>query len=137
MGLNKCMIIGNLGNDPELKYTQSGKAVANFNVAVSEKYKGKENTEWFKIVVWDKLAEICGEYLKKGSQVYLEGKIQTRSWEDRDGNKRYTTELVAFQMQMLSGREMSRGQDYDNSGKEESQGQSGQGNEPEDMDVPF
>ncbi len=105
-GLNKAMIIGNLGQDPELRYTPSGVAVANFSVATSEKWKDKdgndqEKTEWHRVVIWRKLAEICGEYLKKGSKVYLEGKLQTRSWEDDNGVKRYATEIVVNQMQML------------------------------------
>ncbi|MBI4793792.1 MAG: single-stranded DNA-binding protein [Deltaproteobacteria bacterium] len=105
--INKAIIIGNLGSDPEVRYTQSGTAVANFNVATTEKWKGKdgqmqEQTEWHRVVAFDRLAEICGEYLSKGSKVYIEGRIQTRSWNDKDGNKRYTTEIVAKEMKMLS-----------------------------------
>ena len=108
-GVNKVILIGNLGADPEIRYTPSGMAVANFNIATSEKWTTKEGqkedrTEWHKIVTFGKLAEICGEYLAKGRPVYLEGRIQTRQWEDRDGNKRYTTEIVANQMQMLGGK---------------------------------
>ena len=104
--VNKVIIVGNLGADPELKYTASGRPVASFTVATKEQWTGKdgqkeEKTEWHRLVAWAKLAEICGEYLRKGSQVYIEGKLQTRSWEDRDGNKRYTTEIVAQTMQML------------------------------------
>ncbi|MBW2621296.1 MAG: single-stranded DNA-binding protein [Deltaproteobacteria bacterium] len=102
-GVNKVIIIGNLGRDPEIRYTQNGKAVCNFSVAVTEKRGGNENTEWFNVVAWEKLAEICGEYLSKGRQVYIEGRLQTREWEDRDGNKRQTTEIVALQMQMIGG----------------------------------
>ena len=103
--VNKAILVGNLGADPEVRYTTSGKAVATFNVATKQ-WAGKDaekegKTEWHRIVAWERLAEICGEYLKKGSQVYIEGRIQTRSWEDRDGNKRYTTEIVAQTMQML------------------------------------
>jgi single-strand DNA-binding protein len=105
--INKAIIIGNLGSDPEVRYTQSGTAVANFNVATTEKWKGKdgqmqEQTEWHRVVAFDRLAEICGEYLSKGSKVYIEGRIQTRAWNDKDGNKRYTTEIVAKEMKMLS-----------------------------------
>ncbi|MCK9295651.1 MAG: single-stranded DNA-binding protein [Desulfobulbaceae bacterium] len=104
--INKAIIIGNLGSDPEVRYTQSGTAVANFNVATTEKWKGQdgqmqEQTEWHRIVAFARLAEICGEYLSKGSKVYVEGRIQTRSWNDKDGNKRYTTEIVAREMKML------------------------------------
>ena len=109
-GLNKVLIIGRLGQDPDLQYTPSGVAVAKFSVATSETWKDKdsgekqEKTEWHRIVVWRRLAEICGEYLSKGSQVYIEGKLQTRQWEDKDGNKRWTTEIVANQMQMLGSK---------------------------------
>lgn len=106
MSINKVILVGNLGKDPELRYTPSGAAVANFTLATSERFKDKsgewqEKTEWHNIVAWRQLAEICGKYLHKGKQVYIEGKIQTRSYDDRDGNKRYTTEIVAEQMQML------------------------------------
>jgi single-strand DNA-binding protein len=104
--LNKVMLIGNLGADPEIRYTPSGAAVANFNMATKAQWTTKEgekqdSTEWHRIVAWRRLGEICGEYLHKGSLVYIEGRLQTRSWEDRDGNKRYTTEIVAQGMQML------------------------------------
>jgi single-strand DNA-binding protein len=108
-GRNLVILVGRLGRDPELKYTSDGKAVANFSVATSEDWKDKktgekkERTEWHRIVVWGRLGEICGEYLRKGSQVYLEGKIQTRQWEDKEGNERYVTEIVAHTMQMLGG----------------------------------
>ena len=106
MSVNKVILVGNLGKDPELRYTASGTAVANFSLATTERYKDRdgnsqEKTEWHNIVVWRQLAEICGKYLTKGKQVYLEGKIQTRSYDDRDGNKRYITEIVVDQMQML------------------------------------
>lgn len=108
-GLNKVMLIGNLGGDPELRYTTSGQPVANFSVATSESYRDNnenlvERTEWHKIVVWGKLAEICKQYLKKGEKVYIEGKLQTRSWEDQDSRKHYTTEIVCSDMQMLGSR---------------------------------
>lgn len=108
-GVNKVIIIGHLGRDPEMKYTPSGVPVANFSIATSETWKDKntgekqEKTEWHRIVAWNRLAEICGEYLKKGSQVYLEGKLQTRSW-DKDGETRYATEIVAQSMQMLGSK---------------------------------
>ncbi len=106
MSVNKVILVGNLGKDPELRYTPSGAAVATFSLATSERYKDKsgqmqEKTEWHNIVVWRNLAEICGKYLHKGKQIYIEGRIQTRSYDDRDGNKRYMTEIVADQMQML------------------------------------
>jgi single-strand DNA-binding protein len=108
-GLNKVMLIGNLGRDPEIRYTATGRPVANFTLATNESWlnqKGEreERTEWHNIVVWGKLAEICGEHLSKGKQVYLEGRIQTREWEDKEGNKRRTTEIVASQMVMLGRR---------------------------------
>lgn len=104
--VNKAIIIGNLGADPEIRYTPSGTAVANFSVATREQWTNKdgekeERTEWHRIVAWARLGEICGEYLKKGSPVYIEGRLQTRSWEDREGIKRYTTEIIAQTMQML------------------------------------
>jgi single-strand DNA-binding protein len=98
-----------LGGDPEVRYTQSGTAVANFNMATTEKWKGQdgemqEHTEWHKVVAFARLAEICEEYLSKGSLVYIDGRIQTRAWDDKDGNKRYTTEIVAKEMKMLGGK---------------------------------
>ncbi|MBW2585265.1 MAG: single-stranded DNA-binding protein, partial [Deltaproteobacteria bacterium] len=96
-GINKVILIGNLGGDPEVRYTPSGDAVANFNIATSEEWKDKDTgekkvrTEWHRIVAWRRLGEICGEYLSKGRQVYVEGRIQTNAWEDKEGNKRYTT----------------------------------------------
>lgn len=107
--INKAILVGNLGGDPEIRYTQSGTQVASFTVATTERFKGKdgqmqENTEWHRIVAWNRLAEICGEYLHKGSRVYIEGKIQTRKWQDQSGNDRYTTEIVAREMKMLSPR---------------------------------
>lgn len=108
MSVNKVILIGNLGSDPELRYTQGGQAVANFNIATNERWTDKdgktnERTEWHKIVVWGRTAENCEKYLKKGRQVYIEGRLQTRDWEDRDGNKRYTTEIVAQNVTFLSG----------------------------------
>lgn len=107
--LNKAMLIGHLGADPDQKYTQSGVAVCNFSVATSERWKDKdgqqqENTEWHRIVVWKKLAEVCNQYLHKGSKIYVEGKIQTRKWQDQNGNDRYTTEIVASNVQFLTSK---------------------------------
>ena len=109
MSVNKVILVGNLGKDPELRYTPSGAAVATFSIATTERYKDRdgnrqEKTEWHNIVVWRQLAEICGKYLHKGKQIYIEGKIQTRSYDDRDGNKKYITEIVADQMHMLGSK---------------------------------
>ena len=108
-GVNKVILLGNLGADPEIRYTPGGMAVVNFRLATSETRANKEGqketkTEWHRVVAFGKLAEVCGEYLSKGKQVYIEGKIQTRSWE-KDGEKKYTTEILANQMQMLGSRE--------------------------------
>jgi single-strand DNA-binding protein len=107
--INKAILIGNLGADPEIRYTQNGTQVATFSIATTERWKGQdgqmqESTEWHKIVAYRKLAEICGEYLNKGAKVYIEGKIQTRKWQDQSGNDRYTTEIIAREMKMLSPR---------------------------------
>ncbi len=109
-GINKAILIGRLGRDPEVRYTQDGSAVANFTIATSEEWKDRESgekrerTEWHRIVAFRKLGEICGKYLAKGRQVYVEGRIQTRKWEDREGNTRYTTEIVASDVQFLGTR---------------------------------
>ena len=105
-GVNKVILIGNLGSDPTMRYTSGGTAVANFNVATSETFKNKSGeketrTEWHRVIAWARLAEICNEYLRKGKQVYVEGRLQTREWEDQQGNKKYTTEVVAREMTML------------------------------------
>ncbi len=105
-GVNKVILVGNLGGDPQIRYTPQGTAVANFNIATTERFNNKNGeresrTEWHRIVAWGRLAEICNEYLKKGKQVYIEGRIQTRQWDDKDGNKRSTTEIVANNMVML------------------------------------
>ena len=107
--LNKITIIGRLGADPDVRYTQNNTAVANISVATSERYKDKsgqqqEKTQWHRVVVWDRLAEICQKYLKKGSLVYFEGKSESREWEDKDGVKRYTTEIIAREMKMLDSK---------------------------------
>ena len=109
-GVNKAIILGNLGKDPEMRYTADSKAVANLTIATSEKWKDKntgqqqEKTEWHRVVAFGKLAEIMEQYLAKGSQVYIEGKIQTRKWQDQQGQDRYTTEIVAKDMQMVGGK---------------------------------
>ncbi len=116
-GINKVILVGRLGRDPEVRYTPDGTAIANFSIATSEEWKDKgtgekkERTEWHRIVAFRRLGEICGEYLSKGRQVYIEGRLQTRDWQDKDGVKRYSTEIVASQMQMLGSRES-----YDNKG---------------------
>ncbi|MBI4161586.1 MAG: single-stranded DNA-binding protein [Acidobacteria bacterium] len=112
--VNKVILIGNLGRDPEVRHTQNGTLVANFPMATTEGWTGKdgqkqERTEWHRIVVWGKQAEVCGQYLTKGRQVFVEGSLQTRSWEDRDGNKRYTTEVRANRVLML-GRPEGKGE---------------------------
>lgn len=106
--LNKAMVIGYLGADPELRYTANGNAVTNFNVATSRKFTDgdggqREETEWFRVVTWNKLAETCSQYLSKGRLVYVEGRMQTRSWEAQDGQKRYMTELIAQEVRFLGG----------------------------------
>lgn len=113
--VNKVILIGNLGQDPEIKYMSNGGAVCNISVATSERWKDKqsgdqqERTEWHKVSMFRKLAEITGEYCKKGSKVYIEGKLQTRKWQDKNGEDRYTTEIIADQMQMLDSRSDSQG----------------------------
>ncbi len=102
--VNNCMFIGRLGRDPESRFTQSGKTVVNFSIACSEKRGGEEYTEWVNIVVWDKLGEICAQYLQKGSLVYISGRMQTRKWQDQSGTDRYTTEIVAREMKMLDSK---------------------------------
>lgn len=109
-GLNKVMLIGNLGGDPEIRHTNSGMAVATFSLATAESWKdrdtgeSKDRTEWHRIVFFGRVAEVVEQYLKKGAQIYVEGRIQTRKWQDRDGNDRYTTEIVGSDMQMLGSK---------------------------------
>jgi single-strand DNA-binding protein len=140
--VNKVILIGNLGADPELRYTPSGTAVANFNIATKDTWTGKdgtkeERTEWHRIVAWARLGEICGEYLTKGKQVYIEGKLRTRSWEDRDGNKRNTTEILAQTMQMLGSAGDRAPSERDMSGREFGGGEP-QGSAPfPEEDIPF
>jgi len=109
-GINKVILVGNLGADPETRYMPSGSAVTNLRLATNERRKDRQSgeftdyTEWHRVVLFDKLAEIAAEYLRKGSQIYVEGKIRTNKWQDKDGNDRYTTEIIANEMQMLGGR---------------------------------
>ncbi len=123
-GINKVILVGNLGQDPEVRYLPSGGAVTNISIATTESWKDKQTgqqqdrTEWHRVVFFNRLAEIAGEYLKKGSQVYVEGKLQTRKWQAQDGSDRYSTEIVANEMQMLGGRQgggASMGDEYDQS----------------------
>lgn len=116
--LNKVLLIGNLGKDPEVRYTASGTAVTSFSLATSEKFKNKggeweERTEWHNVTLWGRLAEIAGEYLGKGKTVYIEGRLQTRKWQDKEGKDRYTTEIVGEKMQMLSKKDTERESDPD------------------------
>ena len=109
-GLNKVMVIGNLGRDPEMRYTPNGRPVTSFSVATTRSWTNadgerREETEWFNVVAWGNLAEICKQYLRKGQQVYIEGRLQTRSWEDQEGRKRFRTELVANEMILLGNRQ--------------------------------
>ena len=137
--LNKVQLIGNLGADPEIKHTAGGNAVANISVATSEHWKDKqtgervEKTEWHRVVAFSRLAEIMGEYLAKGSKVYIEGKIQTRKWTDKDGNDRWTTEIVANEMKMLDSKQQG-GQQHT---KQPQQPQQRQANENLEDDIPF
>lgn len=114
-GINKVILIGNLGQDPEVRYMPQGGAVANLSIATSESWKDKatgemkEQTEWHRVVIYQRLAEIAGEYLRKGSKVYIEGKLKTRKWQDQQGVERYTTEIVANELQMLDGRGEGQG----------------------------
>lgn len=133
-GINKVILIGNLGADPEVRYTQSNTAIATLSIATSETWKDKqtgeprEQTEWHRCVAYRRLAEIAGEYLKKGSKVYVEGRLQTRKWQGQDGVERYTTEIVINDLQMLDGRPAGGGQQGGYQGQQSGyQGQQGQG----------
>tara|TARA_B100000427_G_C15421191_1_gene556477 strand:- start:592 stop:990 length:399 start_codon:yes stop_codon:yes gene_type:complete len=117
-GVNKVILVGNLGKDPEVKYLDSGVAVANFSLATTENYKNKEGervsqTEWHSVVLWRGLAEVAEKYLKKGSSVYIEGRIRTRKWEDNDGRTRYNTEILGDSMTMLGGKPLSENKNED------------------------
>jgi len=142
-GVNKVILIGNLGNDPEIRYMPNGKAVANISIATSESWKDQqgqkqEKTEWHRLTMYDKLAEIMGEYVKKGDKIFIEGKLQTRKWQNKEGVDMYTTEVICDQMQMLGGN--GNPQPQQNS-KPASQHQAPQSNSTEpdfnDNDIPF
>lgn len=148
--VNKVILIGNLGKDPELKHTSSGTAVATVTLATNERFKDKsgewqDRTEWHNVVLWARLAEIASEYLKKGRTVYIEGRLQTRSWEDKQGQKRYTTEVVASDLVLLgggredgySGGGRSSRNDYDQSGPGEFDSAPARATEITDDDIPF
>ena len=140
--LNKVMLIGNLGKDPEVRFTASGQAVASFSLATSEKFKAKtgeweERTEWHNITLWGKLAEIAGEYLTKGKTVYIEGRLQTRKWQDKSGNDRYTTEIVGDKMQMLSAKGERSGGGEPSSAPKSGGGSSYEEPPFQDDDIPF
>jgi single-strand DNA-binding protein len=132
--VNKVLLIGHLGRDPEVRYTQSGTAVSNLSLATTNRIKRggeyEDVTEWHKIVAWGKLAEICGEYLQKGSKIYVEGRLQTRKWEDREGVDRYVTEVVVSDMVMLDSRNQGASQSSNNSKLSDH-------SQTEDDDVPF
>ena len=143
-GVNKVILVGNLGQDPIVRYTKAGQAVASFSLATSEKWTGKdgnkeEKTEWHRVIAWGKLGEICGEYLNKGKQVYIEGRLQTREWEDKEGVKHHTTEIVCNNMTMLG--QAGSGSQSSSSGAQSSassQGSSGRQDDfDSDMDIPF
>lgn len=140
--LNKVMLIGRLGADPEVRYTQSNTAVATLNLATTERYKDsngeqQESTEWHRIVAWGRLAEICQQYMKKGGQIYVEGSLQTRAWEDREGQKRYTTEVKALSIQMLDSRtDGGSGASRDDS-RQESASPVDMNSNSDDDDLPF
>ena len=144
-GINKVVIIGTLGRDPEIKYTASGSAVVNINVATNESWKDKntgemnERTEWHRIVMFGKLAEIAAQYLKKGSQAYFEGRLQTRKWQDQNGQDRYTTEIVANEMQMLDRKPVGPASQSGPQPQQPRQMAAGDGLSPDDGfdDIPF
>ena len=141
-GINKVIIVGNLGADPDSRAMPSGNAVTNISVATSESWNDKdtgekqEKTEWHRVVFFNRLAEIAAQYLKKGSQVYVEGKLQTRKWEDKEGNERWTTEIVANQMQMLGDR-MSNDMSNDNASSSQSSSDNDFSTDDFDDDIPF
>ncbi len=137
--VNKAIVVGNLGKDPEVRFTQNGRAWARFPVATTETWMDQDNsrqerTEWHNIVVWGKQAESCGQYLAKGRQVYIEGSIRSRSYDDQEGNKRYITEINAQRVQFLGGR---ADQPLENDGRADGFEKSGSATVPDDDDVPF
>lgn len=139
--LNQCSFIGRLGRDPETRYMASGKAVANFSIAVGSSWKDKntgdkkEQTEWVNIVAFDKLGEICAQYLKKGAQVFIQGAMKTRKWQDKEGKDRYSTEIIANQMQMIGGR--PQGQSQEKSDPAPTKEETPAAAESFDDDIPF
>ncbi|MBT5217273.1 MAG: single-stranded DNA-binding protein [Gammaproteobacteria bacterium] len=141
-GVNKVIVVGRLGSDPDTRYMPSGSAVTNVSVATSESWKDKESgekqekTEWHRVVFFNRLAEIASEYLKKGSQIYVEGRLQTRKWEDKEGKERWTTEIVANQMQML-GERMSSGSSSNNQSSSKNTNNNEFANDDFDDDIPF
>jgi len=148
--LNKVMLIGNLGKDPEIRYTPNGLAVANVTIATTEVWKDKqsgdnqERTEWHRVVMYSRLAEITGEYLKKGAKIFIEGRLQTRKWQDKGGQDRYTTEIVADSLEMLGGKTSSGGHDASSSSssfspaaKTSSEAPQAELTESFDDDIPF
>jgi single-strand DNA-binding protein len=149
-GINKVILVGNLGGDPEVRYTPAGAAIANVTIATSDTWKDKttgqkqERTEWHRVVFFNRLGEIAGEYLKKGSKVYIEGRLQTRKWQDKEGADRYTTEIVGNEMQMLDSNQGGNQQQNNQAPKEKSYSntpQSTQSEQPDysdfDDDIPF
>lgn len=142
-GVNKVILVGNLGQDPEIKYMPSGQAVCNISIATTESWNDKtsgekvEKTEWHRVVFFRRLAEIAGEYLRKGSQVYVEGRLQTRKWQDQSGNDRYTTEIVANEMQMLGGKGGGVASMPDSSEPESQREPATAGADDFDDDIPF
>jgi single-strand DNA-binding protein len=144
-GVNKVILIGHLGRDPEVRYAPSGQAIANVTIATSEAWKDKntgekqERTEWHRVVFFGRLAEIAGEYLKKGMQIYVSGRLQTRKWQDKDGNDRYTTEIVAADMQMLGSRAGAGApeENFENESAPAAGARATQAGEEFDDDIPF
>lgn len=139
MGVNKVILVGNVGKDPEVRHLDSGVAVTTFPLATSETYRNKEgqkvtNTEWHNVVLWRGLAEIAEKYVKKGNPLYIEGKIRTRSWDDKDGNKRYTTEIIADNMQMLGSKQSN---EESSASEPENKSSVDIENIPEEDDLPF
>lgn len=148
-GVNKVILIGNLGQDPEVRYTPGGSAVANVSLATSTSWRDKtsgetqDRTEWHRVVFFNRLAEIVGEYLRKGARVYIEGSLRTRKWQDKSGADRYTTEIIANEMQMLDSRNNGNGGDFNRSDEHQPAGAGHEGNGPSaspetfDDDIPF
>ena len=145
-GVNKAIILGSLGQDPDIRYTAGGAAVANISIATNEQWKDKESgemqerTEWHRVVFFGRLAEIVGEYLRKGSQVYVEGRIQTRKWQDKEGKDRYTTEIVANEMQMLGSKSGGTTASFDQSQQPQQSAPAApakSSNDDFDDDIPF